>query len=331
MPIPAIMAAIGAALGEGAAAGAAGRAAAGASRAAAAGGKASAAARNATNEEVLSSIIESQKDAKQSGNENVNKEEIDRLKGLTKNNEQEEEKTGWLKKAIKGLNDFDDSLERAAQVSQEMADMTVNAVHNRFIPLIKDILPKHLSMLVDSVTRVVNSFVDRGKELAGLSAELAYANAIVDVRGVMADMKEAQALGPDMARLTLSTDQIWIELRDILLPIKESILYRLTDLVEMGADILKFIADHGLEQVLTLLAKIADTTWDIIKFSSPMWQILDVARDIAKNTDKDGGMTKEFMDMLNNAKKLKFEDEGFREKKRDPHPQPMNLGLFAGL
>jgi hypothetical protein len=101
---------------------------------------------------------------------------------------------------------------------------------------------KTLNAAFESAERVVGSFVERGKQLSSYSPELALANATADVREIMADMREAQELGPSLARLTDETSKLNIQFREALLPIKRA-------LIEGTAEVLTVVR-RGPEQVI---------------------------------------------------------------------------------
>jgi hypothetical protein len=54
---------------------------------------------------------------------------------------------------------------------------------------------------VTSFSNTVNAFAQRGRELAGFNGQLAGASASADVTRYRADLRESQALGPQLARL----------------------------------------------------------------------------------------------------------------------------------
>ena len=108
---------------------------------------------------------------------------------------------------------------------------------------------------VRAFTDVVQAFVDRGKELSQYSGPLAGEQARVQVRDLMADLREAQELGPGMAALQDKQDQVWVELREILLPIKSA-------MIDMLIPIMDFIKNQqdGLKALLGA-TKDDDVTW----------------------------------------------------------------------
>jgi hypothetical protein len=121
--------------------------------------------------------------------------------------------------------------ESAAQFSR-IVDTTTSAISNRFLPLVESVLPLGLGKLVDATAGVVNSFVERGRELARFSPELQGSKVYNRIQGLQADQREAQALGGETARLDVATTDVWIEIRDAVLPIKKWLISNLADFME---------------------------------------------------------------------------------------------------
>ena len=77
---------------------------------------------------------------------------------------------------------------------------------------------------VTAFTAVTNAFVERGKELAGYSGKLAAAEARASIAETFADIREAEKLGPALAELTDRQTQIWVQMREFFLPMKEALI-----------------------------------------------------------------------------------------------------------
>jgi hypothetical protein len=86
---------------------------------------------------------------------------------------------------------------------------------------------------------VSEAFVQRGRQIQQYSGELSGAFAISDVRSMMADIREAQDTGPDLARLVDAQSRVSDEFKRILEPLKEFIIGHLADMMEVAADALK--------------------------------------------------------------------------------------------
>ncbi len=148
-------------------------------------------------------------------------------------------------------------------------------------------------------TEAVNYFVRRGQELAQYSGPLSEAQARSEVRDILADIREAQALGPEIARLTDAQSKLETDFREITLPIKQFLVETLsgilTDvqetlnyykpLVEQAVDLLIVIAaaSKGSEGVLGRLIAAAIGGGGAIFIE----ELLKEARAIRKAVDKD--------------------------------------------
>ena len=131
----------------------------------------------------------------------------------------------------------------------------------RKIPIVGQVVASELELTVAPLrmfNSLVNDFVDRGKQLAQYSPEISMARAQVEIRGIMADLQEAQTLGPGMARLTDVQDQLWQELREIMLPIKEFLLDTLVAYLEELRDWMPAIRG-GTKRIVDILVAIIST------------------------------------------------------------------------
>ena len=158
------------------------------------------------------------------------------------------------------------------------------------IPIVGQVYAAELRAVTGVVTTfrdVVQSFVDRGRALAPYSGELLQAGVTADIRELMADIKEASVLGPDMARLTDAQSRAWNEVREILLPIKKIIVENLADWMERVA---KTLEDNragalaGFETsrlMLDVLSKFAGND-----FGGGIQAILDLRKNIEKAIDE---------------------------------------------
>lgn len=89
---------------------------------------------------------------------------------------------------------------------------------------------------VHKFAETVNEFVARGAELAKYSGSISGARASANVRGILADIREANALGDSTASLTDAQSRLMTEIRDILLPIKRWVAEKLAGIMEQIAD-----------------------------------------------------------------------------------------------
>jgi hypothetical protein len=114
--------------------------------------------------------------------------------------------------------------------------------------------------VVTAFRDTVEGFVARGRQLAGLSGPLAGAGARAEVREFMADVREAEELGPGMARLTDVQSELAADLREMLLPIKKFVIEVLADFLEwlrgavteirVAAEVSRFILEQLPNMIL---------------------------------------------------------------------------------
>lgn len=125
----------------------------------------------------------------------------------------------------------------------------------------------------------VQAFVNRGKELAHFNGTLANSTANADIRSLMADFREANDIGGQMARLIENQSKGDAAMRELMLPIKDFILDHLNRAIELG---LPFMAD-----VLELLNGILSGVTFGLGKSDALTATVAKIRDII--ADKDGG------------------------------------------
>ena len=63
--------------------------------------------------------------------------------------------------------------------------------------------------------------VGRSRELSGYSGGVAAANAQAEIRKLQADIREAQKIGPELARITKLEADLDITIREALVPVKK--------------------------------------------------------------------------------------------------------------
>lgn len=101
--------------------------------------------------------------------------------------------------------------------------------------------------------RAMDAFLERGRQLQGLSGDIAGARALADARSLLADLNEAQQLGPGIGRLTTAQSELNDLLRSLLLPIKRVLVDVLARWVERGVGVLE-----SLEPFLAGLSRAAE-------------------------------------------------------------------------
>jgi hypothetical protein len=131
--------------------------------------------------------------------------------------------------------------------------------------------------VVESFAGVVGSFIERGKQLAQFSPELAMSGARAEVRSMMADVREAQELGPGVARMQDAQTELMGMLRDTLLPLKKWVVETLAGLMETLIKLARdgYIVAQDIYLVLSnmpdlITFKLKGTLWDDGEFKR-MW------------------------------------------------------------
>jgi len=112
------------------------------------------------------------------------------------------------------------------------------------IPVVGQIWAAELQLATSVVTTfadVMDSFVQRGQQLARLDSSLAYANADADVKRLLADIEEADKLGKDMARITESQVDMEILMREILMPLKQALTAGVADFADAFKELMEAI------------------------------------------------------------------------------------------
>jgi hypothetical protein len=128
---------------------------------------------------------------------------------------------------------------------------------------------------VDAFGSVVNAFVDRGKQLSQFSPELAVSQVNREVTSLFADMREAEELGPGLARITDAQTELMDILREAMLPIKKAI-------VNILAPAMEFLVEQAkngyilLNDVYSVLKAIPEILYDLITFNDQaLAQVVD--------------------------------------------------------
>lgn len=184
-----------------------------------------------------------------------------------------------LKDVGKSLDDFNRAVRvKAAQLNQ-MGMYTLSSgsygIHNQFGGMASSGLNMGGNMLQNSgggpfgsaagrvliafgalafgAERLTKAFIDRAKEIGKYSPSIAAAEASSNIKFIMADIRESQALGQDMGRLMTASTDVQIQIRELLIPIKKTIINGLATMLEL--------LNKGLEKI----PKTDDLTTDIAK------------------------------------------------------------------
>ncbi len=116
--------------------------------------------------------------------------------------------------------------------------------------------------------KVKSDFLSRAQELSAYSPQIALAESQTSIRTMQADFREANELGPALARLVTAQNEADIQFREIMLPIKKAMLEVVVNVMETLADWLKearvFMAEAA--EVFRLLGSIRnlDTFWEAL-------------------------------------------------------------------
>jgi hypothetical protein len=123
-----------------------------------------------------------------------------------------------------------------------------------------------VSSAVESFGAVVNAFVERGRQLAQYSPELAVSQAKSEMTSLFADMREAEELGPGLSRITDAQTELMEILRETLLPIKKFI-------VSLLAPAMEFIVEQAkngyivINDIASIAKAIPEILYDLVTFN----------------------------------------------------------------
>jgi hypothetical protein len=131
----------------------------------------------------------------------------------------------------------------------------------------------------------MDAFAKRGRELSGYNGQLAGASASADLRGMMADIREADQLGPSLAKLLEQQSKSDAVMRELLNPIKEVLIDIYNWATKSCMDVLLGLLE-GINKVLPRkfdrLERLIDKIKKIMEdkdIDSPMDELLNAAKD----------------------------------------------------
>ena len=140
------------------------------------------------------------------------------------------------------------------------------------IPVVGEPAAAALGLVVQPIKsfgEVVNAFVERGREIGKYSGPLATANAMADVRSLLGDIREAQTVGPEQARLTDASSKIWDDIRRDFEPVKKVVIGALADFLQW----LEPIVREQLPEAIAGIAKALDKLVDVVDdYTNNTWQ-----------------------------------------------------------
>lgn len=211
-----------------------------------------------------------------------------------KSNKSDEKKPSWLDAVGGAARQFGEAAMGASSVMRQLASNdNLGAVASAAdaasgalgkIPVYGAALEgavKGLTATFTAVNSLAQAFVDRGRELSRYDGGLAGANANADIRSLLADLREAQELGPALARLTDANSKFHAELREILLPLKKAII---TDLIPALAAM-----TAAIDFIKPFMPRILEAVTDTLKsftMGATLGALLKVAEEISARLKK---------------------------------------------
>lgn len=162
------------------------------------------------------------------------------------------------------------------------------------IPVVGESAATGLRAVVESTrmaSGVLDAFVAQGKRLSPYSGELAGATARAEVTNLMADVREADELGPLLSRVTDSSSELTDLLKEALLPLKKFALEILAPAVEFLVELAKG-ARGFTDEVVAVLKAIPEAIGQAIRgqFNAAAGTItdaIDKAREDFNKREKD--------------------------------------------
>jgi hypothetical protein len=125
------------------------------------------------------------------------------------------------------------------------------------VPILGDLANAEVGLIKSIVSipsKLDAAFLERAKVLGGYSGAIAGAEANADVRSLLADMREADTLGPDLARMVDAQSRLDTSMRELLLPLKQFALEWLAPRLEAMATGAEVVAN-----LPSILREIADS------------------------------------------------------------------------
>jgi hypothetical protein len=168
------------------------------------------------------------------------------------------------------------------------------------VPILGDLANAQIGLIKSIISipdKLSNAFIQQAHAISPYSGAIAGSEAQAEIRSIRADMREANELGPDMARLIDAQSRFDNSMRELILPIKKFLVEVLAERLEMIAklieigvnlpDILKTIMSD-LGQALILSAQ--------LEFTKARETIAKIPEDIDKILKKDDDDLKDFTD-----------------------------------
>lgn len=187
----------------------------------------------------------------------------------------------------------------AASGTLNMASDLIGKINSPLAKVVSGVVGTFATLIM-ATKALVDAFVNRGLELAQYSPSISIAESQSDVRRMMADIREAQALGDDYARLIEAQTDVEIEIREILIPIKKFVMEILTPVVKDVAEWLKSAkelsdatgAGKGFGTFVNMWDSITKAArWDFSGSFASFKKMFGDVDAIKKNTTKDDAFT----------------------------------------
>jgi hypothetical protein len=121
------------------------------------------------------------------------------------------------------------------------------------IPIVGQVFQARIEQMSESLkvaSSVVMAFVDRGRDLQQVSGPIAGARAEAELRTILADIREADRMGPVIAAITEGVSEMNDMMREMLEPLKEAAGEIVSLLVDMAGELIRFVRDGLVESGL---------------------------------------------------------------------------------
>ncbi len=137
--------------------------------------------------------------------------------------------------------------------------------------------PKVFMAVGDAANQLKEAFLQNARKLAEYSGAISAAEAMADVRHILADLREANRTGPRLAEVVTLQSQIEVELQNAMIPLKEDLLevlvpimqatLEMAKLLPYAVDELRFLTKVGYELTLAAIpgGKTLDLLWEGVK------------------------------------------------------------------
>jgi hypothetical protein len=143
--------------------------------------------------------------------------------------------------------------------------------------------------VVRAFTDVTDAVVARGEQLEKWSGTVAVARSVADIRALKGEFREADELGPGMARVTDAQSRLADDLREMLLPIKKFLVENLASIMERiaaWADRVK-LDEWGTRIIVTLEQVVkAITEVSAMEFGAARKILGDIDKKIKDELDR---------------------------------------------